>query len=162
MKEKFESLLGEALAAILGYYGERLVTLAVFGSVGRGTQRADSDVDLLLICDPLPAGRMRRIGEFRNVEERLEPTLAALEREGVSTSLSVILKTPTEVQRGGLFYLDFIEDARVLYDRGEFFQRFLEDLRARLRKLGARRIWQGNAWYWDLKPDFKAGDVFEI
>jgi predicted nucleotidyltransferase len=141
---------------------KRLVTLAVFGSVGRGTQRADSDVDLLLICDPLPAGRMRRIGEFRNVEERLEPTLAVLEREGVSTSLSVILKTPTEVQRGRLFYLDFIEDARVFYDRGEFFQRFLEDLRARLRKLGARRIWHGNAWYWDLKPDFKAGDVFEI
>jgi predicted nucleotidyltransferase len=162
IKEKFESLLGEALATIIDYYGERLVTLAVFGSVGRGTQRADSDVDLLLVCDPLPAGRMRRIGEFRNVEKRLKPMLSALEKEGVSTSISVILKTPTEVQRGGVFYLDFIEDARLLYDRDGFFRQFLDQLRDRLRKLGARRIWRGNAWYWDLKPDFKFGDVFEI
>jgi predicted nucleotidyltransferase len=162
LKEKFESLLGAVLDAVRDYYGERLVTLAVFGSVGRGTQRADSDVDLLLICDPLPAGRMRRIAEFGKVEERLEPLLASLEKEGIATSLSVILKTPAEVNRGGLFYLDFIEDARLLYDRDGFFRQFLDQLNDRLRKLGARRIWRGNAWYWDLKPDFKFGDVFEI
>ncbi len=162
LKEGFERLLGEILKVLQEYYGGRLVSLAVFGSVARGTQRADSDVDLLIICDPLPTGRMRRIAEFGEPEKQLESTIAALEEDGITTSLSVILKTPTEVMRGGLFYLDLVDDARVLYDRGEFFQRFLEDLRARLRKLGARRIWQGNAWYWDLKPDFKAGDVFEI
>ncbi len=162
LKEKFDSLLAAALRAAFDHYGERLITFAVFGSVGRGTQRSDSDVDLLLVCDPLPVGRMRRIAEFGEVEEQLEPVMASLEKDGITTSLSVILKTPAEVERGGLFYLDFVEDARVLYDRGEFFQRFLESLRTRLRKLGARRIWRGNAWYWDLKPDFRAGDVFEI
>jgi predicted nucleotidyltransferase len=162
LKEKFDSLLSAALRAALDHYGERLITFAVFGSVGRGTQRADSDVDILLVCDPLPLGRMRRITEFREVEDQLEPMLASLEKEGITTSLSAILKTPTEVKRGGLFYLDFVEDARLLYDREDFFRRYLEQLQDRLRKLGARRIWQGNAWYWDLKPDFKPGDVLEI
>ncbi len=105
---------------------------------------------------------MRRIEEFGKAELQLETAMAALEKDGITISISVVLKTPGEVMRGGLFYLDLVEDARILYDRGEFLQQFLEDLRARLRKLGARRIWQGNAWYWDLKPDFKVGDVFEI
>jgi hypothetical protein len=31
-----------------------------------------------------------------------------------------------------------------------------------LAHLGARRVWLGNAWYWDLKPDYRPGDVFEL
>ena len=162
LKDKFESLLSHVTTAVRDHYKQRLVSLAVFGSVARGSQRPDSDVDLLLICDSLPSGRIRRMEEFREVEDRLEPVLASLKKEGISTSLSVIIRTPAEVQRGGLLYLDLTEDARLLYDRGSFFETFLDQLRGRLRELGARRIWRGNSWYWDLKPDFKPGDVFEI
>jgi hypothetical protein len=105
---------------------------------------------------------MRRIAEFSKVEAQLEPVLASLKKVGITTALSVIVKTPAEIQRGGLFYLDFIEDARLLYDKGNFFRGFLNQLKDRLSRLGARRVWRGNAWYWDLKPDFKPGDVFEI
>jgi hypothetical protein len=35
-------------------------------------------------------------------------------------------------------------------------------LRERLATLGARRVWRGNAWFWDLKPDYQPGDVFEL
>jgi hypothetical protein len=31
-----------------------------------------------------------------------------------------------------------------------------------LEQLGARRIWRGNAWFWDLKPDYRPGEVFEL
>ena len=69
-------------------------TLAVFGSVGTGTQRADSDVDLLLNCDPLPVGRTRRIAEIGKLEAQLEPTLASLKEIGITRTLSAIIKTP--------------------------------------------------------------------
>jgi hypothetical protein len=105
---------------------------------------------------------MRRIAEFSKVEAQLEPLLASLVKVGITTTLSAIIKTPGEVQRGGLFYLDFIDDARLLFDKENFFRTFLNRLRDRLSRLGARRVWRGNAWYWDLKPDFKPGDVFEI
>jgi hypothetical protein len=36
----------------------------------------------------------------------------------------------------------------------------LQALRERLAEPGARRIWRGKAWYWDLKPDYRLGDVF--
>lgn len=161
-KEKFEKLLAETLRAVQSHYRERLVTLAVFGSVARRTQRPDSDIDLLLVCEKLPPGRMRRVKEFEKVEKRLAPHLLALNREGISTFLSATFKTPDEVKRGSLFYLDLVDDARLLYDRDDFFKNFLHGLRRRLSELGARRIWRGNSWYWDLKPDFKAGDVFEL
>jgi predicted nucleotidyltransferase len=162
LKESFETLLGEVLKVLRHYYGERLVSVAVFGSVARGTQRQDSDIDLLVICNPLPSGRMRRIAEFEEVEKKLAPTLLSLSQQGISTLLSPVLKTRAEVERGGLFYLDLVEDARLLYDRGDFLKSFLDRLRSRLQQLGARRIRRGNAWYWDLKPDFKPGDVFSL
>ncbi|MBI4529211.1 MAG: nucleotidyltransferase domain-containing protein [Deltaproteobacteria bacterium] len=162
LKASFDKLLERVVEAAKDHYGDRLVTVAVFGSVGRRSQRHDSDVDLLLICDHLPSGRMRRIADFQMVEDRVSPFLASLERQGIFTCLSPILKTPAEVERGGLIFLDMLEDARLLYDRDDFFRHFLDRLRSRLRKLGARRIWRGNAWYWDLKPDFKPGDIFEL
>jgi predicted nucleotidyltransferase len=44
LHETFDSLLQAILAASRVRYGDRLVSLAVFGSVARGTQRPDSDV----------------------------------------------------------------------------------------------------------------------
>jgi len=35
-------------------------------------------------------------------------------------------------------------------------------LKTSLAILGSRRIWTGDTWYWDLKPDFKPGEVFEL
>lgn len=162
LADKFGLLLREVLEAARSCYGDRLVSLAVFGSVARGAQRPDSDVDLFLVCDPLPRGRMRRIAEFRKVEDRLEPLLSSPERKGISTALSPVLKTSAEVLRGGLIYLGLVEDARLLYDRDDFFETFLARFKEKLERLGARRIWRGNAWYWDLKPDFKPGDEIEI
>ena len=66
------------------------------------------------------------------------------------------------MERGEVFYVDLVEDARLLYDRDDFLKGFLDRLRRRLKQLGARRIRRGNAWYWDLKPDFKPGEVFEL
>ena len=63
---------------------------------------------------------------------------------------------------GSPLFLDMTEDARILYDRDGFLERAFVDLESRLERLGARRIWRGNAWYWDLKPDYTPGEVFEI
>jgi hypothetical protein len=55
-----------------------------------------------------------------------------------------------------------LEDARLLVDREAFLAQAFEQFRARLARLGARRIWRGNAWFWDLKPDYKPGEVFTL
>lgn len=162
LKEAFDELLNRLLSAIQSCYGERLVTVAVFGSVGRGVMRHDSDVDLLIIARDLPRGRIKRVEEFEVVEEALAEFFHDLDGRGIHTALSPVFKTPEEVLPGSPLFLDMVEDARLLFDRDRFFARALDRLRARLAELGAKRIWRGNAWYWDLKPDYKPGEVFEL
>ena len=71
-------------------------------------------------------------------------------------------ETPNEIRRGSPLLLDMTSDARSLYDRDAFLAESLATLRARLSVLGARRIWRGNAWMWDLKPDLRPGEIFEL
>jgi predicted nucleotidyltransferase len=162
--ERYDRLLGEARAALIRHYGPRLVAAAVFGSVGRGTPREDSDVDLLIVARDLPEGRMRRVDEFLPVEAELETALRDIGGGpgGAPVMLSPVFKTPDEAEQGSPLFLDMVDDARILHDPDGFLQGRLARLRARLQELGARRIWRGNAWYWDLKPDLKPGEVFTL
>jgi hypothetical protein len=158
LRETYEHLLGDILAACQAHYGDRLVSLAVYGSVARQTQRPDSDIDLLVVVDGLPNGRIPRVRDFDAVEVAVEPVIRAAAAQGVNTYLSPIFKTPAELEIGSPLLLDMVEDARVLHDRDATLQRRLERLRGRLAELGARRIRKGGGYYWHLKPDYKPGD----
>lgn len=160
--QRYDALLDAVLAELRRGYGHRLVAMAVFGSVGRGTPRDDSDVDLLIVARDLPEGRMRRVEQFLPMEARLERALGSVQEDGTPVMLSPVFKTPAEVERGSPLFLDMVEDARVLYDPERFLAAYLDRLRSRLRELGARRIRLGNAWYWELKPDLKPGEVFSL
>jgi uncharacterized protein len=162
LHEHVERLLVELSDNVRSHYGPRLVSLAVFGSIGRGTPRPDSDVDLLIVAEDLPDGRMARVNQFAPVEQALAATLADGRRLSFFNECSPVFKTPDEVLAGSPLLLDMVEDARVLVDRDAFFQAAIDRLKERLARQGARRIWRGNAWLWDLKPDYQPGDVFEL
>lgn len=119
--------------------------------MGRGTARPDSDVDILLIVEGLSHWRMKRMEEFSPIEIAL----------GVA-NLSPVLKTLEEARNGSPLFLDMVEDAVILYDRENFLKNTLDGLRANLTLLGAKRIWRGDNWFWDLKPDYQRGEVFEV
>ncbi|MBI4715493.1 MAG: hypothetical protein HY760_06120 [Nitrospirae bacterium] len=74
----------------------------------------------------------------------------------------MIFKSPEEALKGSPLFLDMVEDARILLDKGGFLADILAALRSRLAALGSRRVWRGNAWYWILKPDLKPGEVFDL
>jgi len=163
LKERFQEIKEKLLREIRSFYGDRLVSVVFFGSVARETQRFDSDIDLLIIAERLPNGRMKRIREFESVEEKVAPFIKTIQqKEGINTYISAIIKSPEEAEKGNPLFLDMVEDAQMLFDKDEFFLTIIERLRKRLKELGAKRIWKGNAWYWDLKPDYKPGEIFEL
>ncbi len=162
LREAYEETTQRLLAACLDFYKDRLISLAVFGSVGRGTPGPESDIDFIVVARDLPQGRLNRVREFQVVEDQLEPWLLSLERRGVHTSLSPVFKTPEEVEKGSLLFLDMVDDAVLLHDRDDFFKKYLERLVSRLVELGAYKVIKGGRWHWVLKPDYRPGEVFEI
>ena len=164
--EAWNTLLKKAIDALvkacLRCYGERLVSLVLFGSVGRGTSNPHSDIDLLIVAEQLPKGRMQRVQEFGCIEQALEPLLSELSFLECHVELSPVFKSPEELMQGTPLMLDMVEDARILYDPSGFFEKALARLANRLKDLRAKRVWCGNAWWWDLKPDYRSGEIFEI
>ncbi len=153
--ERYSALLQEAL-------GGRLVSVVLFGSAARGEATADSDLDLLIVCEDLPAGRFARLRCLEAADRRFEPELEALRVAGIRTRLSRVVKTPEEAQRIVPLYLDLVEDARLLYDRGGFFADILSRVRASLQRLGAERRERGRIRYWVLKPHLAPGEIVEL
>lgn len=162
LHEYLEFLLAAVTAEARGHYKDRLVSLVVYGSIGRGTSRPDSDLDLLVVADPLPQGRLARLADFEAVERGLATALTEGRGRGFLTECSPVFKTVEELRAGSPLFLDMVDDARVLHDRDGTFAAARAVWRERLTRLGARRIWRGNAWLWDLKPDYRPGDVFEL
>ncbi len=151
--DRYAGLLERVSAEVQAHYGSRLVALAVFGSVARGTPREDSDVDLLVVARALPDGRPARRQEFAAVERRLGEALCGVAGGGRPTFLSPVLKTPEEVELGSPLFHDMVEDARILYDPEGFLAGYFGRLREELARRGARRVPWGGGWYWDLRPE---------
>lgn len=162
VRQAFDAFLVPLLGAVEEAYGDRLVSLAVFGSVARGTPRWDSDVDLLIVAAPLPDGRMPRVREFDAVEAACEPALRGLRATGIETRLSPVFKTPSELASGSMLLLDMTDQVRILSDRNGVLRDRLDRLRERLQALGARRVQRAGGYYWKLKPDFRPGDRIEL
>ncbi|MDW7711130.1 MAG: nucleotidyltransferase domain-containing protein [Deferrisomatales bacterium] len=155
LKEVFDEILQHVLRACREEYGARLVSLAAFGSVARGTMGPESDVDLLLVADPLPQGRMARVREFEAVDRSLAVLLRAAAARGVHTVLAPVLKTPEEVRFGSPLFFDMTREVRILADQDGFLRGYLDGLASRLEALGARRIAKAGGYYWLLKPDLE-------
>ena len=152
--------LAEQYAAVgQAVLGDNLTSVVLFGSVARGRAGPESDIDLLVICRELPAGAFRRQEVLEPVRERLQADLDRLWEQGCYIDFTEVIKTEIEAQRTHLLYLDMTQEVVILFDRGGFFAGVLARVRERLRELGARRKRLGRMRYWDLKPDFKPGEV---
>lgn len=115
MKKKVEEILDVLKHVITKYYADRLISAALFGSYARGTATPDSDIDILIIAEPLPNGRMRRIQEFETVELDAEHTMSKMPQ------LSPVIKTKMEINMGSPLLWDMVDYHRILYDNGDFF-----------------------------------------
>src|SRR2546430_2509442 len=86
----------EITAGLEAGLGDNLVAVVLFGSRARGEARAESDWDLLLIANGLPAGTLKR----HFFVKRILPT-------GCRSTTSILAKSPQEFEaRVPSLYLD--------------------------------------------------------
>jgi len=136
-------------------FGPDLVSVVVFGSRVRGTAKPGSDLDVLVVARGLPVRRWLRYEPFRSGAREVSDEFAAV--------LSVVALTPEEAATVRPYYLGMLSGHVLLRDQGHFFEGVLARLQGRLRELGARRYLDPDGYeYWDLKPDWKRGDVVTL
>ena len=158
LQEPFRSALVAAADAWTADLGDRLHSLVLFGSVARGQARPTSDIDVVVVAEDVP----------RSLADRRRPLLQSWERARVARALppmqwNLVVKSPVEARFHSPLYLDIVEDGLLLLDRGGLFEAVLGAMRERMRVLGSRRVYLADgSWYWDLKPDFRFGEVVEI
>ena len=162
MQEPYKSLLEKLTKLLQEEFQDKLISVVLYGSIARGDNRKDSDIDLLLVIKDLPKTITERVILFDKVEIKLDNDIMRLMDEGYYVTFSPILKTPKEAMRFSPIYMDMTEDAIILYDRNGFFRKVLEKTKKRLKELGFERVWLSKkSWYW-RKRDYKFGEIIDF
>ncbi|HIH43698.1 MAG TPA: nucleotidyltransferase domain-containing protein [Candidatus Methanoperedenaceae archaeon] len=159
-------LLGRYVELLKGHLGEKLLSIALFGSAARGTARfPGSDIDIMVVAKGIIGLSFgERMGIALDLEERMSKTgeyAAYREKFGRRPKFQEIIFDPEELRAHPPILLDMTTDAVVLYDAG-ILQEELDRMRKRMRELGSRKVKHGDSWFWILKPDMEPGEVVEI
>lgn len=153
------------LETLVGALGEDLISVVVFGSVARGEAGEGSDIDIIVVSKAFVGSVGGRLKVFENVDRRsrYSEERRMLREKGFGTLICPVPLNPEEVKQNPPILLDLLTDGVILYDKGKFMENHLLELKSKLKRLGARKIYlPSGSWYWDLKPDYKLGDVVEI
>ena len=160
-KTNYQSVVDTLKDRLLTELRDRIHSIVLFGSVARNQARPDSDIDLLVVVSRHHADTTRRfVRLLRQLES--EPAAAQLKARGLHTEPYPIFMAPQDLEDRPLILLDILDHGVLLYDTGILRDR-LDRLRDRLDTLGAQKIPHPNgSWHWDLKPDWKPGEVIEL
>ncbi len=162
-QERYLRLIFRCFLEILRDKDIELTSFAVYGSVARGTAKKNSDVDILLISESFRGSLASRLERLCELEEAFQDELDWLSERGIYVHLSYYPLKKGEAKLIPLLFLDMTEEAIILYDKERFLESLLLELKAKLLKQGAKRIFiDEEHWYWDLKPDYKFGELIEI
>ena len=140
---------------------EKILSMTLFGSVARGQARLHSEIDLLVVHKKVDFNPVPRSVDIA-LALREENEYKRLIEQGLDLQPSCIFMTEGELWDRPHILLDILVEGILLYDVGILESR-LEALRERLNALGSKRIGlPDGTWYWDLKPDWKPGEIIEL
>lgn len=156
----YTSLIANKLEEFLQ---DDLISVVLFGSAARGDAGEGSDIDILIVAEKF--GKEGRFDVFNAIEKDLKASeeYLDLKENKLGTLISPVPLTPSEVEKNPSILLDIAMDGIMLYDVDDFIENKMKSMRRKLKKIGSKRIFlDDKRYYWDLKPDYKLGEVVEI
>jgi hypothetical protein len=161
LSRSFQSLADRVVTEYRAALGDDLVAIALFGSVARGEARPDSDLDLYVVTRRPILGDPRLRPMWARIDS--SPEFQALVATGYRPTPSPVLHTVEDLRRHSWILLDITHHGIVLYDPASVLAQELTAVRRRMTELGSRRVELADgSWYWDLKPDWRPGEVVDL
>lgn len=160
--ETYKSMLQLLLEKVREDFDKDLISFAVFGSVARGEAKPESDIDILIVHKRVNFNPLKKFIRIL-IELRESEVYRKLLGKGVYADPYPIFLTEKDLSQKPLILLDILDHGIILFDKNDWLKGKLNILRNKLNTLGAKRIGlEDGTWYWDLKPDWKPGEVVEI
>ncbi|RLF18666.1 MAG: nucleotidyltransferase domain-containing protein [Thermoprotei archaeon] len=147
----YRRLIERFVELLLSRFKDRIVSIALFGSIARGDFKKTSDVDILIIMKDLPKSRMKRYELIAEVLDELETIRDYLLDVGIYTGISPVILDVNEAKYFRPLYLDLVEDGIILYDKDDFLYRLLSRMQEYIARFEGKRIWMGRRWMWFFK-----------
>ena len=156
MLDRFLSLLKEGM-------GERLIGILLYGSLARDQVKPDSDIDLLVVGK----GDKEDVEDgYRRARDAPEetPEYEALVEQAIWPSISPFIVSDEYLRQNTPWLVLEIQDqGLVLHELEGFLAWKIKRVHERMHELGTRKVMlPEGSWYWDVKPDWKLGEVFEL
>lgn len=128
---------------VLSKFGDKLVSLVIFGSRAKGRGRWDSDLDLIIVLEGLPDDWRRKDKILSDLEYEMSI------RYGIS--ISPIYFSPQDIEIGveikDRLLLGVLLAYEIIYDKNNFFKKNIEKLKKTLQKEGAKYIRREKTWH---------------
>lgn len=144
LDKRIKGLLDQLLREAIEHWGQRVVSIVMFGSFARGNAHEHSDIDVLLIIEDLPK------------DWRTRSTLElSIERLGLNSGipLQIIMVESEEMQYAinniNPLLLEIREKYYCIFDRNGYFQDKLKDLE---RVMILRKVRKLSDHMWEI-PD---------
>lgn len=161
--ENYRPLLDRLVLLLQESLGEKLLSVSLYGSLARDQFRLDSDIDLIVVV----RGEQGEAEDgWRIARDRLEgsPEYQFLAERKLWPSFSPFLMTESYLrQETPWLFLEVQDHGLVLHDPQGFLVWKLERVRQRMKELGSKKVMMPDgSWYWDVKPDWKPREEFEL
>lgn len=160
--EDYKPILDIFISSLEPVLGVKILSLAIFGSIARSNGRPESDIDLIIVYK----GRRKDIEkEVIKVILKLRETreYRELEKSGFYPEISPIFISQEEIEKHPWILLDVIDHGIIFMDSDNQLRNELTKMEWKMAKLGSKKIkLPDGSWYWNLKPDLRVGDVFEL
>jgi len=157
----WRSLANRVVAEYRTALGDELVAIALFGSVARGQARPDSDLDLYVVTRRPSLGDPRLRPMWGRIDA--SPEYQSLAIAGYRPMVSPVAHTVDDLRRHPWILLDITHHGIILHDPDSVLEQELNAVQRRMAELGSKRVeLPDGSWYWDLKPDWRPGEVIEL
>ena len=152
-KRRFICELLERLKNVLG---SKLISIAVFGSVGRGTDDEYSDLDMIIVVDEVYENMI-------DIRSKIVDVIHSIKiKDSFLFDIDLYLYNICDASKFNMIYLDMTTDSIIVYDKNNFLRNILNRVVKLLRKLGSVKVVDGNTWFWILKPDLRLGEEIKL